>query len=316
MVRPSVFLFLGKDAYSKEAAVREIGSSLGASPQHFDSRVFYGQDSEIDEILGCLATVPFLAPRRIVVIKDCEKLPKEARLRLAKYISRPFMSSLLVLESGDDHPADEYGRMARYIDIRNFNGPGEADFPGWIRQFLRSRNKEIDAEALSDLAEGRGEDILALSQELEKLATFVGERKRITSDDIESLAGGNPATSAFELAEAIDRGDEARAMRIVSRLTAAGKRHHEIVGLLCWHLRRLLKAKALTLKGEIRSRIADSLKIGPGYRDDFFRQLGTLSLSKIRSRLKMLLEADLDIKRTKFDPGLVLEFAVMRLCLG
>lgn len=316
MVKPLVFLFLGKDVYSKERAIRELTLSLGSSTQQFDYKMFYGQEAEIDEILGCLTTIPFLASRRIVVIKNCEKLSEEAKARLAKYITKPSKSSCLILESGDDSAAEDYRPLAEYVDIKNFSGPKEADFASWIRQFLSSRNKEIDARALEDLREGRGQDLLALSQELEKLAAFAGERKTINSRDVESVAGKPIAASAFELAGAIDKGDLAGAVKIVSGLTATGKKHYEIIGLLCWHLRRMLKAKMLSAKGETDSNIAGCLRIGMRYRDEFFRQLRAVSLPKIKSRMNMLLEADLDIKRTKFDPGLVLEFAVIRLCVS
>jgi DNA polymerase III delta subunit len=32
--------------------------------------------------------------------------------------------------------------------------------------------------------------------------------------------------------------------------------------------------------------------------------------------MKILLETDLDIKRSRYDPAIALEFAVIKLCLG
>jgi len=58
------------------------------------------------------------------------------------------------------------------------------------------------------------------------------------------------------------------------------------------------------------------LKIGRRYADEFFKQANSMTLPQAMSRLAILLEADLDIKRTKFDPNLVLEFAIIRLCLS
>jgi DNA polymerase III delta subunit len=58
------------------------------------------------------------------------------------------------------------------------------------------------------------------------------------------------------------------------------------------------------------------LGINRRYAPEFFREAKRTDMGRIRSSLKALLEADLDIKRTRFDPETVLEFAVMRLCLG
>jgi len=78
---------------------------------------------------------------------------------------------------------------------------------------------------------------------------------------------------------------------------------------------KLFKAKILKKKGESDYAIAALLRVGRKFQDDFFRQLAGITLDKIRSNIELLLQADLDIKRSKFGPGTVLEFTLIRLCL-
>jgi DNA polymerase III delta subunit len=76
-----------------------------------------------------------------------------------------------------------------------------------------------------------------------------------------------------------------------------------------------MRARMLREKGESDTRIANVLRIPGRHADDFFVQLASVDIGKIRSRMRVLLEADLDLKRTKYDPALILEFAVIRMWL-
>lgn len=316
MVKPPIFLFLGNDAYSKEKAIKDICSSLDRSSRQLDYKVFYGQDAEADDILSHLTTVPFLASKRFVVIKDSEKLTKESKARLAAYIKKPSGSSYLILESNVPFVPEEYAKISGYINIRMFRDPTGQDFDSRIKNFMASRGKDIDPDAVRELKELNGNDPLALSQELEKLAVFVGDKKKVGPGDVEAVVGKNITVSAFELNRTIDGENVDGAVKIVSDLLMSGKKHYEIVGLICWHLRRMLRAKSLQAGGGSDAAIANILKIGRRHYDEFFGQVRSTKLSVIRSRIKILLEADLDIKRARFDPALALEFAIIRLCLS
>jgi DNA polymerase III delta subunit len=76
-----------------------------------------------------------------------------------------------------------------------------------------------------------------------------------------------------------------------------------------------MRARILLDRGESESRIAGILKVPRRYAGDFFSQVAYLDTGKIHSRMQVLLEADLDIKRTKYDVSSILEFAVIRMCL-
>ena len=85
---------------------------------------------------------------------------------------------------------------------------------------------------------------------------------------------------------------------------------------MLWHVKRLLRAKTLQEKGGTQAYIANSLRINGKYFGRFFAQVKALKMDAIRAKMRVLLEADLDIKRSRLNPRLALECAVIRLCLG
>lgn len=322
MVNPgfSVSIFIGDDTYSKEKAIDDLVSSVLKDEgfRQFDCNIFHGaKDLDTKEVLDCVNTLPLAAQKRVVVVKDFDKLDAANRTRLIDYIYKPVKSAYVILETKDGAVPDGLGGLGGSADIRKFDNLKGGRLSSWITNFTTARSaKFIEPEAVEILTELQGEDLLSLSQELEKLIAFVGERDKIKADDVEEVVGRSLMASAFDITGAVERGKVDSAFKIVSDLILTGKKHYEIIGILGWHFKRLLKAKILAAEGEPNFKIADILRIGRRYRDDFFAQAKRLDVPLIRFRMKILLHADLGVKTARFDPMLVLEFAIIRLCLG
>ena len=265
--------------------------------------------------MDCVKTFPFSAKRRLVVVKDCERISEEDTARLIDYMKRPSNTAYLVLRTKDETFLKENPEVGRYVTVRRFGAFSDYELKGWIRQFFSLRSKSIDEEALTSLKELYGQSISLLVQELEKLVTSVGSRPDIRMADVEELSVRIVAKSAFDLTYFIGRKSLDDALSLIHDLMLRGKKTFEIIGLLSWHMNRLLRAKRLQEKGESDSSILNVLRVSRLQAREFLRQAGFFSTAQIESKLKTLLEADIDIKRSKFDPRLVLEFACLRLCL-
>lgn len=315
--KPSVFLFIGNDIYSKEKALQKLGSSLlDSSARELDFKVFRGAQSRAREILDNISTIPFLAEQRLIVVREFDRLPDEDRKRIIEYARKPLKTACLVLDLRDDSVLQELGPSQRQTVVKMFGEPTGPDLVLWIKQFVSDRGKSIEPDAIEFLKEARVQNLSQLSNELEKIISFVGTRKAISAADVEELVGSNLVASAFDLTNAIEANRVDDALGVVSDLLTGGKKHFEIIGLLSWHVKRLLKAKVLQQKGSTDTYIANALRINRKYFGKFFRQVKGLKMDAIRSQMRVLLEADLDIKRSKLDPALVLECAIIRLCLG
>lgn len=318
MVTPkhSVFLFIGDDKYLKAKALKDLDSSLpGKSPNQSDQKIFYGRELDAQEVFDQLNTESLLSDRRLIVIKDIEEASDEFRASLIDYIKKPSKSAYLVMDARDDSILNDYDEVAKSIDVRRFGTPVGSSLVSWIKNFISSNGKTIADDAVLILKELEGNDLFYLSQELDKLITYVGGRNEINVTDVEDLVGKSLILSVFDITDAVGRRDARGAIKISSNLAAGGKKEYEIIGLLCWHLKRLLKAMTLKADGQNSYAIASLLGIGRRFQDEFFKQASGLNPEKIRSNIEVLLQADLDIKRTKFGPGMVLEFAIIKLCL-
>jgi len=319
--RSSVYLFVGNNEYLKEKAIADLKSAIlkGACGDDLDYKVFYGGEVDFREVLDSVATIPFLSAKKLVVIKNVEDLNDENLGRLIACIKKLLKSTVLVLDAKSDSAGSVPGELAGLANVSRFNEMTDAEFHGWVKKSVESKTgsrKNIEDDAASQLKDLHGKDLLVLSGEIEKLIAFTGERNLITLADVEKVSARSAFSSAFDLTHAIENNNPDIALSIASELTATGRKHHEIIGLLCWHLRKVLRAKTLQAKGEPDSRVAYKLGIGRRYQDNFFKQVNSIGIKETREKLKILMDADLDIKRSRLDPTLILEFVVMKLCLG
>lgn len=312
-----VLLFVGDDSYSKENAVKNLRSSLaGDSSRDFDYDVFHGGESDPIEALELASTVPFVAKKRLVVIKDLEKSSQSFLSRLLAYVKKPSRSTCLVLESEDDEFISDNKEIAKYCEVRRFDGIKGSGMESWVNKYLSSAGKKITSDALEALGEQHSTDLRFLAYELDKLIAFTGSRDEVNLVDVEEVVTRSLSAQAFDLANAMDKRDIGMAMKVISDLMSGGRKQYEIVGLLCWHIKRIWRAKTFLEQGKDTRYITQTLKIHQRYQNEFLKQVNAMSKVLIQKRMEALLEADLDIKRSRFDPTLVLECAVMRLCLG
>ncbi|MDD5427965.1 MAG: DNA polymerase III subunit delta [Candidatus Omnitrophica bacterium] len=315
--KPSVFLFAGADSYSKEQEIKKLGGPIfKGSSRDLDYKVFDCGDDSSRDILDYISTVPFMSPKRLAVVKNFEELSDEDLSRLISYIKNPNKYTYLVIDAEDDSLLKDHPEILRHVIPVRFGELTDQQFQARTKQMLEPLKKSISPEGAKALKELYGPDMGSVSQELQKLSSFVGERGRIEAEDVEAAAGKHITASAFDLTDAIEVNDLKKALSIVSDLILSGKKHYEIVGLLCWQMKRLFRGRVLFEKGTSGTQIAGALRINKRYYDRFLKQLKASTLAGIEAKIKTLLEADLDIKRSRYDPAVALEFAVIKLCLG
>ncbi len=315
--QPAVILLAGKERYLKEKAIKDLRSSfLDNNCQELDYKVLHGTDTSADEILSSVSTIPFFSSKRLVVIKDFDRLSKEDKSRLINYIKNPNQYTCLIIDSDEGTIIEDDPSIARYLRVMRFSNPAEAETSSWIARFVSSRGKTIEEGAIEILRESHGGDLLSLSQEMEKLIAYAGSRNKITSADAEDLVGKSVLSSAFDIAHAVAEMDTSRAISIIRELSVHGKRPHEIIGLLSWHFKTLLRIKTLFSLRRTEHAVIQELRLPRKSAQALFTQSALYSYEQIGHKLQVLLEADLGIKRTKYSPSLILEFAVIRLCLA
>ena len=279
---------------------------------------FDGRDAEPVAVLDELRTLPLLGSRRIVVVDHADAFLKRADDAVKAYLKAPAGSAVLVLVArGVKAPATTFKALAKRAVVVGCNAPRRLqDRVRWIVVRATDCGKTLthaDARLILDLA---GNELGALASQVEKLATYVGRRKRIERADIEALVAPTRVEPIYQLGDAITARDLPRALGLAEDLLAEGVALPIIVGTLRSHLRRFWNVKRC--RDARRSPAQAAREIGEGGRvwlvEKLYNQVGRFSDADLARCFAELLKADVAIKTGELPNEVALERFVLAAC--
>ena len=272
-------------------------------------------EAVLADVLDELRTLPFLAERRVVLLKKAGKFISANRESLEKYFDDPSPTGVLIMTVGTwDKRTKLAKKLPKVGRLINVSGITRGRLPRYVADYARrEHSKDFGPGAAQLLVELVGDEPGRLCSEADKLAMYVGEQKSITTDDVEKLIGHNRMFNAFAVIDAITVGNVAHAVERLRNMFATDKQaEYRVVGAFAYHFRRLFKARALLDEGAGRNQIARQLGLW-GNVDGFFRQLSRISLEDIGGVLAQLARIDYLVKTGQTNVKIALEQLVLNL---
>jgi DNA polymerase-3 subunit delta len=308
-----ICVLVGQDAYLLDAARREVvAAAIGEGDvQTHLSR--YDGDVELSPVLDELRTPSLLGGRRAVVVSPADDFVSAHREALEKYLEKPSSHAVLVLEVASWDLRHRLAKaVARVGRIINCTAPEGGSLARWIAEAAGRRGKKIDRGAAELLEECVGRDYGALDAEIEKLSLYAGPREAITAEDVEAIAATTAGPEAFALANALAAGDAKAALEALGGMLTARGDEFRALGLIGWHLRRVLAAAEKVRAGAPPEKAVPGY-LPPGPRAALLDLLRRRSPVNLAADLRRLLRADLAMK-SGADPQTALTELVVGLC--
>jgi len=265
-----IYLFHGEETFLKEEAVSALRMAVlgrgGAEQSPWSMTVLEGGATSLAEILDTARTLPMLSERRLVLVKEAEKLRESDAAPLKKYLKDPSPTTCLLFNAGAGKPdfrkavfraLQERGTVIEFRPLR------AASLPKWIRDRVAVQGAEIDPEALVLLEAHAGTDLFRISQELAKVLDYVAPSRNITAQALGETLGSAAAGSVFELADRVGAGEQGDAVRLLRGILAEGEEPARLLFLLARQIRILILGKALVKEGRRGTELAQALGIPP-----------------------------------------------------
>jgi DNA polymerase-3 subunit delta len=310
-----LYAVVGEEDYLRDhsiAILREaaLGETLDSG---FNYDVFHGDDSSIEEVLGCAAEIPVFAARRVIVYKSVEKLPAREGEKLLSYLSAPNETTTLIVAGAKLDGRLKWTQALAKRAVTVTCAPlRDGQLAAWIRQEAAALGVRIHDEAAQLLKEAGNESLYAVRRELEKLAAYVPPDRIVQSADVEALRGTEPGASVFDLMSAIGAHDHGRALRILARNVENGEAPLRILGALVWQYRRLWKTKEQLRSGGREGEAARTLRMDAARVGGFLEQFSDAQLTKA---FQWFMETDSKLKGgSGSTPVRVMEDLLFRLC--
>lgn len=312
-----LILLWGDESFLIDDALRRVEAiAIDPAVREFNRDVFYGDEADAHAIVTAAQTIPWLAAKRLVVVRGAEALPRAADPVLLAYCKQPSPSTCLVFAG----QRAEAGRALFAfllktpwaVRYRRLQG---RELTTWVEQRVASQGCQIAPEALAGLVEAAGNDLRLLASEIDKLVTYTGSGALIDAGCLSALTADIRETSAFELARALSAGDLVEALRVWQKFSGSGEYPGLALGAILHHVRQLWRIKLAQSTGKTPERLASELNIPVFTVRRLASHAAALDQAQFQQWLEALWEADYTLKRSGLSPQSVFERLILRFCL-
>ncbi len=311
-----LYFFYGEETYLIDKTVSEIKEKLVDSDLlSFNLNIFYGKESEPQDIINSAKTLPLLSDYRLVIIKEADQVKSSSWQDFSSYFANPssstcciFCAEKMVLKAEPLKMFKKKGEMVRFYH------PFDRELPEWIRNIAKEFNKKISREATTLLSIELENDLQKIYNELQKVAIYVGERAVIESEDVKEAIADVRGVSVFDLVDCIGNKDTEGALNALKKLLEAGEYPLKILTMIARQMRLLTRAKEMLKDGSSHEDVGRKLGIRGFYLKGFLKQVQVFSLSHAKTCFTCLFCSDWKLKSSRINKKLLMEKLITDLC--
>ncbi len=340
---PMIYLFLDADDYLLSRRLSALKAAMG-DPEMADLNItdLAGNQTDAADILYHAGTMPFLAERRLVIVRDyLGQLDKrmgaskgtesaaytEAARLLGDITDLPPSNDLAFVDKGIDKRRHlwkgfraENGDVPglaqliadKQVTLEEMNTPDARQLAGWISRAAKDEGIAIDGQAIQLLTNFVGPNLRQLANEMQKLAAYVDGRS-IKAEDVRLLVSDSSEGLIWDLTDALSQRDGRKAMRSLHDLRRGDANPFYLLTMMARQYRILIKVKDAMSRGSNNENvIAKEVKESPYPVKKAMQQCRGYRMDELMAVLDRLLRTDFAMK-TGADPETEIEVLVAEL---
>src|SRR5256712_11678667 len=207
--------------------------------------------------------------------------------------------------------------MGQYCAIVELARVEEGEAVRWIGEYCTMQGIKIDPDAARELVDALGGDMMMISNELEKLILYVGEKRHISLGDVETLVLAAKQRSLYELTDAISAKDRVRALETLDAILSAGEGDEAAIGHL-YMLAKTFRQMLVILERKVRDQrglwaaLWQGFRVPPFAAEDIIRQARRYKSKREMTRgVRLVAKADLALRSNPARKRLGLEKLVL-----
>lgn len=266
------------------------------------------EEAELARIQEALTSLPFLADKKLVVLRapSTNKSFAEQHEQLLREV--PETTDVIIVEPKLDKRLSYYKFLKSKTDFRALLAMDTNGLANWLVQTAKSQNATLSPADARYLVERVGSDQQFLGNELDKLMLY---DPKITRETIDLLTDPTPQSTIFELLEAAFAGQGKKVLKLYAEQRAQKVEAPQIIALLAWQLHVLALIK--TSGDRTPDQIAQQAKVNPFVVRKSQGIARNITLPELRSKIQDLVTLDTRSKRTNLDTDQALQDYLLTL---
>lgn len=320
-----IYLLYGTEGFlineTKQLLLNHI---LNEEEMDFNFAAYDLEETPLEIAVEDAETFPFLGERKVIFLHNpifltAEKSKEKVEHNIAKleaYIKEPAPYTVLVIsapyEKLDERKkiTKELKRTAEVVEAKKLN---EHELKNWVKDRAKTAGIEIETDAVEQLLALSGTNLFMLSSELEKLALYAANEKRIDAALVEKLVARSLEQNIFTLIEKVVQRKLEEALRIYFDLLKQNEEPIKILALLSNQFRLIYQVKELSRRGYGQQQIAGFLKTHPFRVKLALGQAAQFTDEELANLMSLLAEADYQMKTGGMNKSLLIEMLLFKL---
>lgn len=311
-----LYFVSGEESWLAEQALTALRRHATSPDDLMNTHIFSGSEVDSSEIVAIAQTLPAFAPRRLIIVRDAERLA--ASDALTTYCKDPAPSTCLVIVMAKPDRRKSWiqtlSDRAVTVSCDPLKPPAVKT---WLARETTARSLSLTDEAVAYLLARADGSLRALAQDLDKLSLswLRGQRTPAGMEDLLALSPGRAAISVFDWADAVATGRASDAVAYAQALFT-----HEppllLLSILTGQWRKMIRYRALVDRGTAPSKASHALGLPPLAANRVSKGAEKRTLPELVGGLTWCMETDAAIKGGTLSPALAIERLVMALCEG
>ncbi len=245
------YLVVGVEPLLRDDALEAIRIAvISDGPSDFDYERLDGGMATGAALLDAVRTLPVLAPRRLVVLRE----PEAARTK-ARGLADALAEALVAVEDSHDSVlvvvAEKVDGRSRWVKTFESAAVVRCDPPrkakalfDFIAAEANRQGVDVDQAAIALLAERTGPQLLMLRQEIAKAALFAGPGEKVKAKHVAESTSDVAEEPIWDLTDAIGEGRCGDALALLGKLLHSGSAPPAILGAFVGHFRKLTSVRS------------------------------------------------------------------------
>jgi DNA polymerase-3 subunit delta len=251
----TLYILHGEERYLRDRTLESLRAILPDGVNGFNYRRFEWKRATVSDIRAAVDTPPAFADRTVIEVRDFDLFGADSNDRdalCAIFEDMPEYACLVFVYDTLEYKPD--GRMAlgraikKYARSVEFAAQDETRLAKWVTVHFKRLGKLIDARAANYLIALTDGYMASLNSEIGKLAAYVTS-DTVTRQDIDAVVTPSPEAVAYQLTDAVARGDFDSAAAILDTLLRMREAPHKLIFNISLKMRQLLAARVCVENG-------------------------------------------------------------------
>lgn len=298
----------GANDFARTHALNHMVATFVAEHGEFALERLDGEEASSDQMRASLESLPFLTPRKLVVLREPGKQKAFSENVSDILKATTDTTDVIIVEPKLDKRLTYYKTLKKETAFQEFPELDAKGLSAWAMQYAQEQGGSLSSRDASLLIDRIGVNQQMAQHELDKLLAY---DNKITAQTIELLTDRLPQSTVFELLDAAFAGKQEQAMALYKEQRALKVEPQAILAMLAWQLHILAIVKA----GAPRpvDDIAKAAKLNPFVVRKSQGLVRNLTMARLKQLVAELLELDTRFKRSPIDADDALQLFLLKL---